>query len=445
MWHPFTGRWFVAVVVAAMIAAACSSDPDASPSTTSSPIATVSSTTGPAPTAASSTADPATTTSSATAPSTTDSSTTGSASTASSSTDPSSTNPSSTDPSSTGGPVTLFDEPGPFAVGVTSISLGDRTSEVWYPVDPGKVAGLDKDRYTSLEPLPENIRELLADIDTEIVTDAYRNVPAASDQGPFPVVLYSHGAGGYRKVSAFHTVHLASWGFVVASTDHLERGILAANGFLDLPDDPEADERDLSNTLDALIDQSDNGDGALWNSVDSNQTAVMGHSAGGFAAANVVTLDPRFDTFMSWASGGSVDAELLPRVPSLFVVADGDIAIDPVDSEAFYDLLTNRKRFVVLDNAGHNSFTDACGPIFDRGGLSDVAEALGLPERLLALAEDGCLPDAGFTDPREFQRVLNHLSVAHLFDVFGIQDATAALAPEIVDSFPGLIERYDIG
>lgn len=39
--------------------------------------------------------------------------------------------------------------------------------------------------------------------------------------GPFPLVVYSHGNGGLRYVSAFLTEHLASHGFIVVAPDHV--------------------------------------------------------------------------------------------------------------------------------------------------------------------------------------------------------------------------------
>jgi hypothetical protein len=46
---------------------------------------------------------------------------------------------------------------------------------------------------------------------------ADRDLPPATDGGPFPLVLFSHGSVGYRLQSTFLTTHLASGGFVVAS------------------------------------------------------------------------------------------------------------------------------------------------------------------------------------------------------------------------------------
>ncbi|MGI9601302.1 MAG: alpha/beta hydrolase family protein [Acidimicrobiales bacterium] len=348
--------------------------------------------------------------------------------------------PSSAAPATTTGIVGVkLDQPGPMAVGVTTISLGDRDAEVWYPVEPGDTEGLENDSYSTLEILPEDLQELLADIDTPVETDAYRDAPSAAE-GPYPLMIYSHGAAGYRKVATFNNTHLASWGFVVASIDHLERGLLASNGLLDLPERDGGDVEDVMTTIDMLVSADDPLLGGL---VDGEQVAIMGHSAGGFTAVRAAQADDRIDTFISWASAGDPESADLPTIPTQFVAADGDIAIAPSETQAFYDALEGPRQMVVLDNAGHNSFTDACEPIYEIGGLSQVAEALGLPQNLVALGEDGCVPDAGFTEPTEFFALLNHLTLSHVAAVFELDIDADPLDPAVTELYPGLIESFD--
>ena len=335
--------------------------------------------------------------------------------------------------------VVRYDERGPVSVGVTTISLSDRDVEVWYPAEAADVEGLERDGYSALEMLPDALRELLADIDTPIVTDAYRDVPSA-DGGPWPLVIYSHGSGGYRKVSTFNNTHLASWGFVVASVDHLERGLLARNGLLDLPDRPGGSVDDVRLTIDMLVAADDPILGGL---VDGESVAIMGHSAGGGTSLGTAAADDRIDTVIFWASSASPDDPDLPTVPFQIVIADLDSAFSPERVREFYDALDGPRQLVVLDNAGHNSFTDACEPIWDQGGLSAVAEALGLPANLVELAENGCVPDAGFTEPGEFVKLLNHLTLAHLLAVFELEDVGGALDSTLDTEFAGLVESND--
>src|SRR5690606_5696973 len=89
-----------------------------------------------------------------------------------------------------------FAEPGEHPVGVTTLTLGSGPSlEVWYPAaeDGGGTV-----TYDTRDFVPEAIRALLtADIPAGLTIDADRDLPAAGD-GPFPVVLFSHGFSGFR-------------------------------------------------------------------------------------------------------------------------------------------------------------------------------------------------------------------------------------------------------
>ena len=54
---------------------------------------------------------------------------------------------------------------------------------------------------------------------------AFQDAPAATKSGRFPLVIFSHGFAGYPEQSVSLTTHLASWGFVVAAPDHVERSL----------------------------------------------------------------------------------------------------------------------------------------------------------------------------------------------------------------------------
>jgi len=123
---------------------------------------------------------------------------------------------------------------------VTTLSLGDREVEVWYPADRSAADGKQRDTYHLRDWLGPAAQQALDKVvadqdlpkgtaDPARETEAYRDIPAG-DAGPFPVVLFSHGVVSYRAASSFLTAHLASWGFVVAAPDFLERGIAAELG-----------------------------------------------------------------------------------------------------------------------------------------------------------------------------------------------------------------------
>src|SRR5450432_2333327 len=118
----------------------------------------------------------------------------------------------------------VYASPGPYKVGYTTLRMTDRFVDVWYPADPNAVDGKPKATYNQRTPLPPALKHFVPDAYNTVVTmEAYKDV-AGSAKGPFPVVLYSHGAPAFRMASSGIDAGIASWGFVVVSVDYIERG-----------------------------------------------------------------------------------------------------------------------------------------------------------------------------------------------------------------------------
>ena len=69
-----------------------------------------------------------------------------------------------------------------------------------------------------------------------------------------------------------------------------------------------------------------------------------------------------------------------------------------------------------------------------------VASGFPIPESLLALAIDGCLPEN--LDPAVFWDVTTHFTVAHLRVAFGIDAAPVGLGDGVASAFPGVTMTY---
>ena len=111
--------------------------------------------------------------------------------------------------------------------------------------------------------------------------------------------------------------------------------------------------------------------------------------------------------------------------------------------QAIYDWLRPPKRLVVLADAGHNAFTDLCGPIRAQGGLMQYSGSIPAPDQMLRLGEDGCID--GYLDPATGHRIVDHLTVAELRWTMGIDTSDASLAPAYVESlFPGVVGSYSV-
>ncbi len=338
-----------------------------------------------------------------------------------------------------------YQVPGPYPVAMKTLDLEDRKVAVFYPAVPGSEVGQPHATYRQSDPLRSallrNLVENLArprGIDLGYEMRAYGELPAAP--GRFPVVLFSHGFGGWRLVNSNLLAGIASWGFVIASPDHLERDLNAVSTNAARPD-INKDHAVLLGSLRLLQAESAKAGGFLEGRVDSDRVAVAGHSAGGAAALHLID-EPEIDAIVGYAAVGQVDNP--PAKPTMLIVADGDIAVTPASTELIFGQLRAPKRFVVIGNSGHNSFTDLCDAIRSGATLTQLVREARIPidERLLELAENGCTPND--IDPSDCWAITQHLTVAHLRQAFGIDRSPVGLGPEITSAFVVPLEYRDV-
>ncbi|TNF24196.1 MAG: hypothetical protein EP329_25495 [Deltaproteobacteria bacterium] len=166
-------------------------------------------------------------------------------------------------------PLEAFTAPGPYNVGYRTETLtytpaGDteeRTLRVayWYPTRDTEG---DNPLYAGLLAAP----------------GAFVDAAPVADVGALPVLLFSHGNGGFAEQSSFFTEFLASHGFFVAAVDH------TTNTFIDIQND--ADPRIFRwrpQDISALLDHVE----ALpaehpLHGLPSDAVALAGHSFGGY-------------------------------------------------------------------------------------------------------------------------------------------------------------------
>jgi len=318
----------------------------------------------------------------------------------------------------------VFAEPGAHDVGVTTIDLGDRFVEVWYPIGAGTAEGPTA-LVEPAEVLPEFLLELLpASLTEPFDTGAYRDAAAA--EGPFPVVFYSHGFGGYRLVATTYATHLASHGFVVAAIDHLERGLVAqVSGQLVAA--PGQEVIDFNRTIDILEARTSDADDLLAGVVDTTLVAVIGHSAGG-GAANQAASEPWMDAAVSIASGaGGLEAT---DTPYLVLAGERDGVVSPAGSYGLYEVLTGPRIYLEVAAAGHNSFTDVCPLLYESGEAAELEALIGAEQT--TRAADGCTKE--FVDPSAVQDLVEHATVAFLVHHFGIADVADSLGEDVLSA-----------
>lgn len=333
-----------------------------------------------------------------------------------------------------------FEDRGPFGVGVRTLDMGGVPVEVWYPTAPGSMENQTLEQYDMREWLPAEARAKIPTEQTPLwQMHAVRDLAAATDHGPFPVVLFSHGMGGYRMQSSFLMTHLASWGFAVAAPEHPERGlsVLVENGVPSGDDSPAA----MRAALELLRAENARVGGALAGVFDLDRVAVTGHSAGGGAVLEVAN-DEGIGAWMTFASGGFGTATGGPEVPSMMMAGtnDGIAAVNQIESA--YDRQAPDKHFVAIDQMGHLGFTDICAIGADRGGVLQIAIDAGIevPEILRVLGNDGCTEDD--LPIEQGWPVVNHYTTAFLMEALGVHVEAHGLADDDTGCFGNLIATY---
>lgn len=223
----------------------------------------------------------------------------------------------------------VFDLPrpnGPYGIGTVTYDWTDQNRpelftaapgdhrelmvQVWYPAAPGPKAarapyiadGMALAPLARLLHMPDFVFQHLK----YIRTNAMPSAPMAQG-GRFPLLIFSHGRGGFRQHNSLEIEALVSQGYVVAAMDHTYAGAgvdfpdgrriamaegMKVRGVLDryLP----YLAQDVSFTLDQLtaMDRSD-PQGVLTGRLDLDHVGMFGLSMGGAITAETCLRDPR--------------------------------------------------------------------------------------------------------------------------------------------------------
>jgi dienelactone hydrolase len=240
---------------------------------------------------------------------------------------------------------------GPYTPGFRTLVLAkpsvvdpaeDRVLEVavWYPTatDPG-----------------------LVDPATGGVLDA----PVATD-GPFPVLVFSHGSCGYPMQSLFLTPVIASYGFIVVAPPH-PGNTLAEFPLCGTPTAQVASyaERpaDVRFALDTMLAAGADATSPFFGAVDATRLGMSGHSFGGLTTYLVVQNDPRYRVAMPMAPAVLGDP-VLP-VPSLTMLGEIDSVVSLPPIRTAYERAAAPKYLIGIEHAGHYAFSDLCFPSAD--------------------------------------------------------------------------------
>jgi len=274
-------------------------------------------------------------------------------------------------------------EIGPYPVGVTTRELPTgNLVEIWYPAGPD--AEGQTDTYMVRDFTPDVMRELVPEETNDRVTvDAGRDASVADD-GPHPLVLFSHGSTSFRFQSTNLAHHLASWGMVVASADHPSRSLM---NFLGGPEDPQPASDDMIAMLELVT-----ADPTLGTAIDAERVGISGHSAGGGTTLSVASSGD-FAGYVSYASGAFGDGPL-PDMPSLFMAGEIDTIVEPSRTHDAFDRAPAPSWYIEFESTGHLAFSDLCAVGDGSATLIGLADAAGLGpllnDGIRRLGTDGC-------------------------------------------------------
>jgi len=349
-------------------------------------------------------------------------------------------------------PGPVYSGLGPHPVGVTTLKLSDRSVEVYYPAAEGTNEALPASVYRQTDPIPAPMLSMFRIPETVDLTQTIpaRRDAAASASGAYPLVVFSHGAGGWRGMHGVILSRIASWGFVVASTDYTEYGFASQFGARPGAGGPggpggpggrrETVTRAVAETIDRLAAEAKDPASRLYGKVDPARVGAVGHSAGGGTMFGELD-NPRIGAIVGWAPVPP-QGEIRSRTPSMIISGVRDIAIPPATLEAAFERMNAPKRYVMVSEMGHNAFSDTCLAIRGGNDLIAVAKNIGLPipERLFALARDGCT--AADLDTETGWRVIQHYTVAHLRASLGVDPAPRGLGAVSASFFDGVAIDY---
>ena len=292
-------------------------------------------------------------------------------------------------------------------VGIRTVTFEAETLEVWYPAsdDVASAAGqsLALDSF-----VPAVFTERVGAFAlSALPSNAVRQAPPRRVPGPVPILLFSHGFGGFRTQSASLCEHLASRGYVVIAADHPGRMLGDVLPCLFDPplqgcdfggfggvDDPGIDDLLAARRWSELAA----ADGSFLDGLaDPERIGIFGHSAGGGTAMELGGLDAKIDAILSMAAAASTDADK----PAAVFGGRCDPFATPTELAT---TLANLEDGVWVDiaDAGHMPFSDLCPA--DLGGLADTLLAgrpdidEGFLQTMLDLATSGC---PGVTPPAD--------------------------------------------
>ncbi len=179
----------------------------------------------------------------------------------------------------------------------------------------------------------------------QVNTHSYKSPPPQDYNKPLPVILISHGLGGFGESQTYIAENLASRGYIVAGIDHTNFSTVSTfpdgtvvwhNAQLTSPAYKTTDdllafyasmftipEQDIIFVLNELARMNADTQSVWHQKLDLNNIGLIGHSMGGMAGTEAARNDSRIKALVNldgWLPGFNSTASL--NIPLLFLRAD---------------------------------------------------------------------------------------------------------------------------
>ena len=148
------------------------------------------------------------------------------------------------------------------------------TVEIWYPAELNE-GQEPRGEYKAITRNPE--------ITATLSGRAVRDAEAQRADGPYPLIIISHGYPGNRFLMSHTGENLASKGYVVASIDHKDSTYDDQLAFASTLYNRPLDQRLVLKALASLSTQSDRFFSSM---IDADNTGIVGYSMGGYGLVN---------------------------------------------------------------------------------------------------------------------------------------------------------------
>jgi len=246
-------------------------------------------------------------------------------------------------------------------------------------------------------------------------------VDASLRAGRYPLIVFSHGAGGVRFQNLSQVEYLASHGYIVVAPDHegdatltfIEGELVTVNPELDsFVRSATKRPNDVKFVIDRMAELDNTPDHWLADAVETRAVGLTGHSFGAFTSITLGGLDPRITATVPMAAPGlSLFSE---PVATLMMIATED---DTIDCElnavmrAQADLDDAPVGVLELLDAGHFTFSNMCD-IFPNFG-----DGCGTGERVAQRCDPDYQSDQAretfeYIDPDTAFRLMNGVGTA---------------------------------